>query len=360
MSSDTAPVRPNEELNLDALGAYLRQELPLPASNREANPQVEVEQFPGGHSNLTYLIRFGDEEFVLRRPPIGPVAPTAHDMPREYKLLQAVHPHFPLAPKPVLLCEDASITGAPFYLMERRRGLIVRHRIPPEIGDDSNVRQRVSEAVVDTLVSLHAVDIYASAIVQIGKPAGFVGRQVRGWAERWQRAKTSEVPEMEAVMRWLVERIPAETDAQSATLVHNDYKLDNVMLDAQDPARVLAVLDWEMCTVGDPLIDLGLFLCYWTLQDDEEPQGSLSAVTNSPGWMTREEIIERYAAKTGRDLERIKFYETFALFKVAVILQQIFFRFVRGQTRDERFKSFDRRVLGLARAAHELSRHSGI
>ncbi len=366
MSSETAQVRPSEELDLKALGAYLRTALPSSATNDEgdAESQLEVRQFPGGHSNLTYLIRFGAQEFVLRRPPMGPVAPTAHDMPREYKLLNAVHPSFPLAPKPVLLCEDAKVIGAPFYLMERKRGLIVRHRVPPEIGEDASVRRRVSESVVDTLVALHAVDIQATGIVQIGKPLGFVSRQVRGWTERWQRSKTSEVPEMEAVSRWLNEKIPAETDAvtaSKATLVHNDFKLDNVMLEREDPARVVAVLDWEMCTVGDPLIDVGLFICYWTLKDEEGNSGeSLSAVTHGAGWMTRWEIIERYAQQTGRDLSRIEFYETFALFKVAVILQQIYFRFVRGQTRDVRFKSFDRRVLNLARAAHELSRHSNI
>lgn len=358
MNSDTAPVRANEELNLDALSDYLSRHLP-----HEGDARVELEQFPGGHSNLTYLIRFGGEDFVLRRPPMGPVAPTAHDMPREYKLLTAIHPYFQLAPKPVLLCEDASIIGAPFYLMERRRGIIVRHRIPPEIGDNTEMRRRVSEAVVDTLAALHAVDIRESRIIQIGKPAGFVARQVTGWAQRWHRSQTSEVPEMEEVIRWLIDRIPAGTDEEtaSATLVHNDYKLDNVMLDAEDPARVLAVLDWEMCTVGDPLVDVGLFLCYWTLKDEEEADGkSLGIVTHGPGWLRREELIELYATKTGRDLSRIKFYETFALFKVAVILQQIFFRFARGQTRDERFRNFDRRVLGLARVAHELSRHSNI
>lgn len=363
MSNETAKVRPHEELNLNTLGAYLREHLPPSVINDEgdAKPQFEVQQFPGGHSNLTYLIRFGGEEFVLRRPPVGPVAPTAHDMPREYKLLQAVHTHFPLAPKPILLCEDANVIGATFYLMERRRGLIVRHSLPPNIEEDLNMKRRVSESVVDTLVKLHAVDIYSTGIVGIGKPVGFVSRQVGGWADRWQRSKTGEVPEMEAVISWLSERVPCETNAETATLVHNDYKLDNVMLDAFDPAHVVAVLDWEMCTVGDPLIDLGLFLCYWTLKDeDDAQQGSLRALTHGAGWLKRDEIIERYAAATGRDLSHIEFYETFALFKVAVILQQIFFRYARGQTRDERFRNFDRHVLGLARSAHELSSQSHI
>ena len=283
------------------------------------------------------------------------MAPTAHDMPREFRLLAAIHPLFPQAPRPILLCEDQSVIGVPFYLMELRSGLIIRGRIPPEIGDDLALRRRVSEAVVNTLVALHAVDIYSSGIVQIGKPAGFVARQVRGWAERWQRSKTGDLPEMDQVIAWLSERLPPESET-GATIVHNDFKLDNVMLDPRDPARVVAVLDWEMCTVGDPLVDVGLFLCYWTLKSGAEDQhSSLRAVTNAPGWLTREEIVERYATQTGRDLSRIVFYETFARFKVAVVIQQIYFRFVRGQTRDERFRDLDRLVLELARGALALA-----
>lgn len=356
MKNETAPVRRDEELNIPALQEYLSAQLPHATNTRE----LVIEQFPGGHSNLTYLIRFGGQEFVLRRPPMGPVAPKAHDMPREFRLLSIVHPAFSLAPKPVLLCEDASIIGAPFYLMERRRGLVVRNRIPSEIGDDLWKRSRISESVVDTLVALHAVDIYSTGIIQLGKPAGFVERQVKGWTDRWQHSKTSEVPDMEAVAIWLNDKILADGDSATATLVHNDYKLDNIMLDTADPSRVVAVLDWEMCSVGDPLIDLGLFLCYWTLSDDQIGSGSLSAITTGPGWMTREEIIARYESKTGRDVSRIKFYETFALFKVAVILQQIFFRYAQGQTTDERFKTFDRHVLSLARAANELSARSNL
>jgi aminoglycoside phosphotransferase (APT) family kinase protein len=218
--------------------------------------------------------------------------------------------------------------------------------------------------MVDTLSSLHSVDIYSTGLIKIGKPVGFVTRQVRGWTERWHRSKTSEVFEIDEVIRWLAERIPPEPDPQTgrpATLVHNDFKLDNVMLDPRDPSRVVAILDWEMCTVGDPLVDVGIFLCYWAQKDDPEARReSISPVTTEPGWMSRDEITGRYAMKTGRDLSGIAFYEVFALFKVAVVLQQIYFRFVRGQTRDERFKDFDRRVTGLARAALELAERSGI
>jgi aminoglycoside phosphotransferase (APT) family kinase protein len=361
-ANDSTPVRAGEELDLPPLAGYLRAQLGALAAEFGPAAELEIEQFPGGHSNLTYLIRFGDREFVLRRPPVGPVAPTAHDMPREYKLLSAINPHFPLAPKPVLLCEDSSILGVPFYLMERRRGLIVRHEIPKQIGENIEVRRRVSEGVVDTLAALHAVNIQAGGIVQIGKPAGFVTRQVNGWADRWQRSKTSELGEMDQVIEWLRDRIPADNEAD-ATIVHNDFKLDNIMLAEDDPARVVAVLDWEMCTVGDPLVDVGLFLSYWTMKgadNEADPNSSLRAVTNGPGWLTREEIIERYEAKTGRDLSRVAFYETFARFKVAVVIQQIYFRYFKGQTKDKRFRNFDALVRELAHEAISLAQDSGI
>ena len=350
--TDSALVRSGEELNVEALGAYLNaafgsEELPL-----------SVRQFPGGHSNLTYLIRRGPDEFVLRRPPVGPVAPTAHDMPREYKFLSAVHPVFPLAPKPILLCEDVDVIGVPFYLMERRRGVVVRSNLPPTIGDNFRVRRELSEAVVDTLVKLHAVEIRQSGIIQQGKPVGFVGRQVGGWVKRWELSKTCELPQMEDVIQWLKARMP-EGDGEGATIVHNDFKLDNVMLDEQDPTHVVAVLDWEMSTVGDPLIDVGLFLAYW-LMKGADTNSSLRAMTCGPGWFTREEIIERYEKATGRDLSRIVFYETFARFKVAVVIQQIYFRYVRGQTQDQRFAHLDAMVKQLADDALELAQHQAI
>ncbi len=366
--NDSVAVRAGEELDILALAAYLRERLALGLSERgaqhlsgaESGTTVEIEQFPGGHSNLTYLVRYKDQEFVLRRPPVGPVAPTAHDMPREYKILSLVNPNFPLAPKPILLCEDSSIIGVPFYLMERRRGFIVRSSVPKEFGEDLALRRRLSEAVVDTLVALHAVDIY-SGIVNIGKPEGFVARQVLGWADRWERSKTSELAEMDEVISWLRERVPPDAGAyaQRATLVHNDFKLDNLMLDEKEPSRIVAVLDWEMCTVGDPLIDLGLVLSYWTMLGGDR-RSSLRAVTHGPGWMTREEIIERYGTKTGRNVSRIVFYETFARFKVAVVIQQIYFRYVQGQTHDERFRNFDTLVRELVSDALALAQRSRI
>jgi aminoglycoside phosphotransferase (APT) family kinase protein len=362
VSNNSIAIRVGEELDAAALDRYLCQRLAAECSEFDPTSLIKIEQFPGGHSNLTYLIRYGDQEFVLRRPPLGPVAPTAHDMPREYRLLSVINPHFPLAPKPVLLCEDASIIGVPFYLMERRRGFIVRFKVPSRIGENLALRRRLSEAMVDTLVALHAVDIQETGIVNLGKPEGFVSRQVRGWADRWQRSKTGELPEMDQVIQWLVDRIPP--DSGSATIVHNDFKLDNLMLADEDPSRIIAVLDWEMCTVGDPLVDVGLALTYWTMQGGREgaanQNSTLRAVTSGPGWMTRQEIIERYGAMTGRNLSRIEFYETFARFKVAVVIQQIYFRYVQGQTHDERFRNFDALVRALTAEALEVAQQSGI
>ena len=352
--NDTAPVRAGEELDWQKLEAYLREHLRLVGdATLDVSAPFAVEQFPGGHSNLTYCVKFGGREFVMRRPPFGPVAPTAHDMPREYRLLAAIHPVFALAPEPYLLCEDMEVIGAPFYLMERRNGLILRHQIPLEMGDDLAMRRRVSESMVDTLVALHAVNIHEHNLAAIGKPVGFVKRQVEGWASRWERSKTSDVSQMTELAAWLVAHLPAEP-AQH-TLVHNDFKLDNTMLAADDPTRIVAVLDWEMCTVGDPLIDLGLLLCYWP-QPGDPPilTGSLSAVTMQPGWFTRDEIIARYAATSGRDLTNIDYFYIFAMFKLAVVLQQIYYRYHVGQTRDERFKDFDQRVAALFHTAYDL------
>jgi aminoglycoside phosphotransferase (APT) family kinase protein len=350
--TDTAPIRPGEEINTAALEAYLRAHLPADLS-LDAAAGLAIEQFPGGHSNLTYCVRFGGREFVLRRPPFGPVAPTAHDMPREYRLLAAIHPHFSLAPKPYLLCEDTSVIGAPFYLMERRKGIVVRQSVPPEIGEDLDMRRRVSESVVDTLADLHAVDIQSTGLVSIGKPAGFVKRQVEGWAGRWERSKTTDLPEMARAAAWLIQRLPS--DPERPTLVHNDYKLDNLMLCAARPTRIAAILDWEMCTVGDSLIDLGLLLCYWPQADDPELfTGSLRSVTMLPGWMSRREIIERYAARSGRDLSNIGYYHIFAVFKLAVVIQQIYYRYHVGQTTDARFADFDKRVEALAKMASTM------
>ena len=351
---DTRPVRASEQLDWAALASYLRERLPgLAGVGFDGPASLTVEQFPGGHSNLTYLLRFGGAEFVLRRPPFGPVAPKAHDMAREFRILQSLHPVFTLAPRPYLLCEDTEVVGATFYVMERRRGLVVRSEEPPELEGKPAERRRTSEAVVDALAALHAVDIGAHGLDSLGKPAGFVERQARGWAERWHRSQTEEVPEMDALSAWLVERLPP--DPTRPTLVHGDYKLDNVMLDAGDVGRVVGVFDWEMSAVGDPLVDLGILLGYWVHTAKGLQRDSVSAVTDREGWFTRGEVIERYGPRTGFDLARLGFYEVFAVFKLAVVLQQIFFRYRRGQTDDPRFAALGERVSWLARIATELA-----
>ena len=333
--SDTAAVRSGEELNWGALADYVKDKIP-------GAGHLSIEQFPGGHSNLTYLLRTPAGEYVLRRGPLGPVPPKAHDMAREYKVLKAVHPLFSPAPEVFHLCEDTAIIGAVFFIMERRHGIVVRDRVPPELAAFPGYPARVSEGFVDCLVQLHSVDIEKHGLVALGKPDGFLERQVRGWFERWKGAKTEEIALMERVIQWLTDRLPA---SPAPTLVHNDFKLDNLMLNSNDPGRIEAVLDWEMATVGDPLVDLGLILCYWSQPSD--PGGTKPSITSQPGWFTRDELLSRYAEQTGRDLSLINYYEVFALFKLAVVLQQIYVRFHRGQTQDERFRHFDKRVHNL-------------
>ena len=353
-SSDTRPVRASEELDWDALAAYVREKLAAALGEQfDAAAPLEVEQFPGGHSNLTYLLRFGDQEFVMRRPPFGPVPPKAHDMAREYRILEAVHPVYTLAPRPLLLCEDACVIGSTFYIMERRRGLVVRTEEPPELAGRPRARRRASAAVVDALASLHAVDIEAHGLIALGKPFGFVARQVHGWSERWKRSQTSELRLMDMLAAWLVERLPP--DPQRPTLVHGDFKLDNVMLDPQDTGQLVGVFDWEMSTVGDPLVDLGIFLAYWVHTSTASQRGSIASVTHGEGWFTRAEIIERYSRQTKFDLTNITFYEVFAVFKLAVVLQQIFYRYHRGQTDDPRFAALDEHVKWLAHIATGLA-----
>jgi aminoglycoside phosphotransferase (APT) family kinase protein len=345
--SDTAPVRSGEELNLAALGNWL--------SRRIAGTErgIMVEQFPSGHSNLTYLLRVGEREFVLRRGPLGPVAPKAHDMAREFRVLQAVHPYFSEAPEVFCLCDDPSVLGAVFFLMERRRGFVLRDEVPPELMNISNYEWRVSEAFIGSLVKLHAIDISNSGLLVLGKPEGFLERQVLGWAERWNRAKTDEIPRMDRVIRWLADHQP---HSPPPTLVHNDYKLDNVMFQVDSIDRVEAVLDWEMATIGDPLADLGLTLCYWTWADAPQLRArGMPAVTSRPGWYARDQFLERYAKQTGRDVSGIAYYEVMGIFKLAVILQQIYYRFRRRQTKDARFQDFGERVWALTDLADSLT-----
>jgi len=350
MHGDTVHVRPGEELNLAALAEYMRGKI------EGAERGLDVRQFPSGHSNLTYLLQIDGREYVLRRGPLGPVAPKAHDMAREFHVLQMLHPHFPEAPAVFLLCEDPSVLGAVFFVMERRHGLILRDAVPPQLAVVKDYPQRVSEAFIDCLVRLHAIDLAKTGLIALGKPDGFLARQVQGWADRWNRAKTDEMPEndkttMDHVICWLTDRLPS---SPTPTLVHNDFKLDNVML-RPSADGIEAVLDWEMTTVGDPLADLGLTLCYWAWATAPQfGSQALPALTSQPGWYTRDQFVDRYAERTGRNLAHIGYYEVLGIFKLAVILQQIYCRFRRGQTNDERFQHFDKRVHSLIELASSL------
>ena len=339
----TTPVRPGEALALDRLEAYLKQHLP------DVHGPLAVEQFPHGHSNLTYLVRLGQSEFVLRRPPFGNQVKTAHDMGREYRVLSRLWAVYPAAPRPYCYCEEESVLGAPFYVMERRRGVVLRKTIPPGMNLDADTFRRLSAALIDNLAALHSLDHRAAGLGDLGKPEGYVVRQVSGWINRYAQAQTDEVPALDRVAGWLTEHTPKES---GAALVHNDYKYDNLLLDPDDLTRVVAVLDWEMVTVGDPLMDLGTTLGYWVeAADPELLRATAVGPTALPGNRTRRELVERYQEKTGRAVADVLFYYCFGLFKIAVIIQQIYARYVRGHTRDARFAHMNEVVAVMSQQA---------
>lgn len=338
----TAPVRAGEELPLEPLEACLKHHLP------HLSGSLTVEQFPHGHSNLTYLLRFGDTEFVLRRPPFGNQVKTAHDMGREHKVLSRLAPVLPTAPRPYFLCEDESVLGGQFYVMERRRGVVLRGR-PTDPTLDADTVRRLCGNLIDNLALLHAVDYRAVGLGDLGRPEGYVARQVSGWSNRYTAARTDDLPAMERVAKWLAENVPPES---GAAVIHNDYKYDNLVLDPADPTRVVAILDWEMATVGDPLMDLGTTLGYWVeVGDPPALKHAALGPTTLPGNLTRRELLERYQEKTGRDVREPLFYYAYGLFKIAGIVQQIYARYVRGHTRDARFGRLNALVAALAEQA---------
>ncbi len=334
---DTIAVRTGESFDLPTIERYLREHI-----EGLGEGTLRVRQFPSGASNLTYLLQIGIWEGVLRRPPFGPVPPKAHDMEREASLLQRVHPVFPLAPKPYVFCNDLSIMGVPFYVMERKRGVVLNDTFPPGVTPSEEIGYGISLTTVNTLVHIHAIDWQAAGLSTLGYPEGFLVRQVKGWIERYSRAKTDEIPQVEPLTRWLVEHIPP---SPAPSLIHNDFKLNNMLFSLEDVTQATAVLDWEMATIGDPLFDLAVSLCYWIQPDDsEDMKVVLPTVTTSPGFLTRKQFIEVYSQKSGRDISSMQFYMAFAYFKLAVILQQIYARWKRGQTQDARFEVFINRV----------------
>ena len=350
MSLETSGVRPGEELPFERLSAFLK------ASGRSSGA-VEIKQFPAGSSNLTYLIKAGADEFVLRRPPFGNTVKTAHDMRREYEVLSKLSAVYQPAPKPILFCDDDSIIGSEFYLMERRRGLIIRGRSPQALEVSPDLQSAVCKSFVENLASLHNLDYDAAGLGDLGHPEGYCRRQVEGWTKRYFAAKTNEWPELERSIAWLNENIPPES---GVSLVHNDYKFDNIMFDPADLTRITAVLDWEMVTIGDPLMDLGTTLGYWMSRDAGDEM--LNMPFNPRALMeniSRAGLVEMYSSASRTEVADILFYYVFGTFKVAVIAQQIYSRFAKGFTSDKRFARFDRFVAALGQiSARSLERGS--
>jgi aminoglycoside phosphotransferase (APT) family kinase protein len=338
-----APIRPGEELDLASLEPYLRRQFSGDAGT------LLVRQFPSGHSNLTYSLSLGTRELVLRRPPFGSKVKSAHDMGREFRVLSKLHSVYAPAPEVLLYCDDDSIIGAPFYVMKPIHGFILRKLVPPGLDFSEEMARRLSESFVDNLIRLHRVDWAAVGLSDLGKPEGYLQRQVRGWTERYYGSQTHDYPEVEKIAAWMQQHMPATS---SVSLIHNDYKYDNVVLDSTDITAIVGVLDWEMCTIGDPLTDLGTALAYWVdATDPEELQKNRWGPTNVPGSLTRTELVHDYARKTGTDPSEIAFYLAFARFKLAVIVQQIYYRYHQGLTKDERFASMPATIQMLLRSS---------
>ena len=335
-----AAVRKGEELDVNILKNYLSKNLP------QFEGALSIKQFPGGASNLTYALNIGNKRLVLRRPPFGPKIKSAHDMSREYKLFDKLINSYDKVPKPLLFCEDESIIGREFYIMERVDGVILRAGMPKEMHPEPPLMNKIAHSLIETLVELHHVDYEAVGLGDLGKPKGYNERQVTGWTKRYFNAKTDEVREIEKVSYWLANNLLPESDHR---LIHNDYKHDNVVLDSEDWTNIIAILDWEMCTLGDPLMDLGTSLCYWTTNEDPEWIQQLTfSPTILPGNPSRGEIAEIYAKASGRDLSNIIFYYVFGLFKIAVVVQQIYKRYKTGHSTNPKFANMDKAVKGLS------------
>jgi aminoglycoside phosphotransferase (APT) family kinase protein len=331
--SDVIEVRPEERFDENRLAEYLENEM-----EGDIAP-LRVKQFSGGRANLTYLVEFGDgRQFVLRRPPLGPVAPGAHDMGREYRVLSRLWKAFPQAPRAHVYCEDPAVIGAPFFLMERREGVVVRETVPDRFGGgkDERANRALSAVVIDTLAEFHAVDPAACDLDDLGHPDGYLGRQVEGWLERWRRARHEDNPLADEVGTWLADHMPPSLEP---TLLHNDWRLDNMAVSPDDPSVCVAVFDWDMATRGDPLSDLGTLFGSWHHRDELDERAHSLMPVDVPGWMSRPEAIERYARLSGRDVSNMDWYIVFGTWKLGVVLQQIYIRYLRGQTSDPRFAS---------------------
>lgn len=343
---EASRVREGEELDIKVVDHYLKSTLP------ELQGLPEVRQFPGGASNLTYLIQYENRDLVLRRPPFGKKAKGAHDMVREARIMQALKPVYPYVPDVLAVCQDAAVMDCDFYVMQRLVGIIPRQNLPKELALMPEKTRSLCESVIDKLVELHKVDVTAAGLDSLGKGEGYVARQISGWSERYRNARTPDVGDFEGVMAWLEEKKPAGEVA--ITLIHNDYRFDNVVLD-QETLSVIGVLDWEMATLGDPLMDLGNSLAYW-VQADDDPIFQLMRrqPTNAPGMMTRDEVVAYYGEKTGWKVENFDFYLVYGLFRLAGIVQQIWYRYFHQQTTNPAFAQFGTMVNYLEKRCQKL------
>ena len=334
-------VRKGEALDLARLETYLCDQL------NSQGATLTVTQFPSGFSNLTYLLELGERELVLRRPPFGANIRSAHDMGREFKVLSHLDKVWSKVPRPLVYCEDEDVIGAPFYVMERIRGVILRNRVPKGLNLNEQTFASLSEAFIRNLAELHQLDYHAAGLGDLGKPDGYVGRQVGGWTARYEKAATDDLPEMTETAAWLNANQPAES---GTALIHNDYKYDNLVLDPENLANIIGVLDWEMCTIGDPLMDLGTSLGYWAESGDADAI-KMFGITHLPGNLDRRRLIDRYQELTGRTVNDPVFYLAFGFFKLGVICQQIYARFKKGYTSDPRFAGLIHVVRGCGQQA---------
>jgi len=332
----TIDVRKGEELDPRQLDLVLKSVVP------GLQGQPSIKQFPSGASNLTYLIAYDNRELVLRRPPPGTKAAGAHSMIREYRVISALEKVYPAVPKAFFYTDDESMLGSEFYLMEKIDGVLVKDKIPTQWNFTSADHNRFSKVVFDKLIELHTVDIQAAGLSEFGKPQGYAERQILGWNKRFANAQTPDVPAFEDIREWLVANIPNEAASTlPAALIHGDYRIDNVMLDPNDPFNVVAVLDWEMAALGDPLMDLSNALAYWVHSDDPAVlKNILKQPSDAPGMMRREEVIAYYGEKTGFDISKWDFYEVYGYWRLIGILQQLYFRYVTKETQDQRFSSY--------------------